>query len=226
MTDDPWIERNSRVPVVGIIAIVLIVAVVSFFLKPYVLPDSPVSVSSGNVQGRASASFAGTREVPLQQKAYLSATLSTRAGARTFTVDVPAQLLIITENGNREEVELHAEEDKLAATFEYNGRQSHVDVHPAERSLSYSEPGYSAVTIDLVLSEIVAWQGTFRFKNSQYLLQFYPAGSRAVISSDKIESVPLAQSGTLYAGIWTDGDTDRPITVDAEQHLAMVEEVY
>jgi hypothetical protein len=226
MADDPWIERNSRVPVIGIIAIVLIVAIVSFFLKPYVLPDSPVTVTSDNLQGRASASFAGMREVPLQQKAYLGATLSTPGGARMFTVDVPARMLIITEDGNREEIELSPKEDALVATFEYNGRSTRVDIRPTERTMAYSEPGYSAVTIDLVLSEVVTWQGIFNFRNSQYLFQFYPAGSRATISSDSIVNINLAQSGSLFTGTWNDGNNARPVTVDVEKRVATVEEVY
>jgi len=234
MADDGWLEPRTRIPFVGIIAIVLIVSVVAIFIKTQLgplFPASDITIQTSEdgapaVAGKASNSFAGIREVTLDRKERLQGIMSTTAGSRIYTIDVPAKLLTISDGASREEIILTSVDQELIATFEYADINTRIAIAPAERTMSYSEPGKSSYPTIIALGDITSYEGYFTFRNQNYLFQYFPAGDNAVITGSTQATVALTQSGTTYTGVWNDGKNERPVTVDMEELKATIEEVY
>jgi hypothetical protein len=227
---DSWIEPRTRIPFTGIVAMVIIVAVVAIFIKTQLAPffpasDVTVTDEQQNIGGRASASFYGMREVPLSKKAYLQGVLNTPTRGLTFTIDVSGQYMTIAQGERREEIQLHDEDGLMVAVFEYEGVQTQVGVDPIARTLKMNEPGKSVAFTEVGLSELLVYQGTFTLRNEQYLFQFSPAGPQAIISSNTVAHVPLTQSGSTYSGVWRT-DKSHPISIDTEKKVATIEELF
>jgi hypothetical protein len=229
---DSWIEPRSKIPFVGIIAIVVIVAVVAIFIKTQLGPLFPASdvkvetAGKANVAGHASASFYGMREVQLKQAEYLQGALVTGDRSIGITVDPASKLLIIAEGSRREEVQLHENGDKLSATFEYNGVQTTMDVSTADRYLTYVEPGRSVAQLQVPLSHGRRYQGLFTVRNRQYLLQFYPEANYATVIGNSADRIDLARTDATFAGNWDEAGKQHPVSIDAEKMIATIEEVY
>lgn len=227
---DDWLEPRTRIPFAGIIAMVLIVAVVAVFLNTQLRPFFPgdsvrVTSTAGsqeNVAGRASVSFAGLREIDLVRKERLEGSLGREGTSMRFTVDADAGLLTIAERGRVEEVVLNPGDDGMTATFEYDGAQVRVDIDG--RRLRLSSPG--AVPIDVTLAPVASYEGTFMFNNEEYLFQFFPAGGYALIGARETAQVSLASSGATYAGTWNDGRRTHPVVIDTVRLQATIEEIW
>ena len=228
---DSWIEPRTRIPFVGIIAMVIIVAIVAVFIKTQLGPmfpksDVKIEAESANAAGHASASFYGVREIQLQRTEYLQGVLSTSQRSMSIVVEPASKLLILTEGSRREEIKLHEDSDKIAATFEYDGVPTNIRVDPVSDYLLYTEPGKSAVQMQVPLSNNYRYQGFFTVRNRQYLFQFMPASGYATILGSSTDNVNLNVKGTTYTGIWDEAGKEHPVTIDATKMIATVEEIY
>jgi hypothetical protein len=222
-----WIEPRTKIPFVGIIAMVAVVAVVAIFIRTQIAPlfppsDVSVQASSQNIAGHASASYLGLREVPLYAKTYLRGVLNTPKQGITFTLDTSRKLLVIAAD-NREEVELQTHGDLLAATFEYNGAQTVVQVDPVSGVLKISSPGVSVGATQVNLAEYTVYEGLFTMRSKQYAIDFSSAGSYATIGTDIIQ---LTQDGAMYRGSWSESGKTHPVTINAESQEATIEDIY
>jgi hypothetical protein len=236
MAPDSWLEPRTRIPFVGILAIVIIVIVVAVFVKTQLgplFPPSDVHVQSASeapiATGRASSSFIGLREIALREKELLQGVLNTGSGARTFIIDTQGRLLIIDDSKTQEEILLKPSESDpgtLTAQFDYKNQQTRVDIDPIDAALRYSEPGKSVTPIMLGLGTLVTYEGTFRFRNEQYLFQFSPSSSEAVITGATPAVVPLVKDGHADSGTWQDGPNNRPVSINIATMQAVIEEVY
>ena len=162
MAEDRWLEPRTRIPLAGIVAIVLVVAVVAVFLKSQLaafFPETTISVTAGgaseaNVAGQASSSFDCLRQIALTRKERLHGILQQSSGAQRYTVDVPERLLTISRGDTQEEVVLTLETSGvLVAVFEYNGQPTRVDIDPLARELVVQSPGVTANLIAVPLCE-------------------------------------------------------------------------
>jgi hypothetical protein len=232
MAGDGWLESGTRIPFVGIIAIVVIVAVVALFVKVSfapLFPASDVTVEDGNAltgMVTGSESFYGIREIDLQRKELLRGTLTTPQESLIFTLDVPQKLLTIQHERNVEEIELHSLDERLTAAFEYYGQQAVVDIDPAKRELVFHLPQRNAQPITIMLSDTILYRGEFLFRSETHKLEFWPASTQATIKASRSARVQLEPKDNLYTGVWTDGKTNRPMTVDVQERVARIENIY
>jgi hypothetical protein len=225
-----WLESHTRIPFVGIIAMVIIVAIVAIFIKTQIGPlfpasDVKVETENGNVAGHASASFYGVREIQLKRTEYLQGVLNRNEHSLLLVVDPASKLLVIIEGSRREEIILHEDGDMFTATFEYNGVQTNVRVS-VDNYLLYTEPGKSAIQMRVPLSDGVRYQGYFTVRNRQYLLQFMPTQHSAAVIGSITNQIDLSLKNGIYAGVWDEAGKKHPITIDLSKMIATVEEVY
>ncbi len=237
MVEDRWLEPRTRIPLAGIVAIVLVVAVVAVFLKSQLgafFPETTISVTEGtpadaNIAGQASASssFDGLRQVPLERKERLHGILQQSSGARTYTVDVPERLLTISQGSSQEEVVLTVGTGGiLTGVFESAGKATRVDIDPLDRELVVQSPGVSANPITVPLTETLAYEGYFTYRNERLLLQYVPSGPSVRISGASIDTVPLTISDGILVGTWTRDTVEHPVTVDTSRSLATISAVW
>lgn len=224
---DGWLEPRTRIPFVGIIAMVIIVAVVAVFIKtqlsPLIFPEAEITVEDGNaLTGRAtSETFYGMREVELDRKELLRGSLQGRQGALTFTIDVPNQLLLLSNGERIEEIELQPAEGRLHATFSYNDVTAMLVADPADRSLSYSTE--STMPMTLRLSEHITYLGQFIYKGDEYAVEFTPAAGQLLIAG---KNIPLSNDGKFFSGTWMNGRVNKPVRIDTEKALLTIEDIY
>jgi hypothetical protein len=222
---DGWLEPRTRIPFIGIMAITVIVAVVAIFIRAQLaplFPESTVEVESGDaLTGRATSdTFYGLREIDLSRKELLQGTLQSREATK-FTVDAANRLL----NVNDEEVVLQPMDDRLIATFEYQGANTRVEIDGAERTLTLTRPGTSALTTVVQLSDIVVYRGSFTYRNQQHVLELQPATKIATIRGQDTATIQMAGDDKLY-GTWTEGKQKRPIIIDLKAREATIEDIY
>jgi hypothetical protein len=225
---DGWLEQRSRIPFAGIVAIVVIVAVVAVFLKAQmstVFPPGDLTVQSsptGNVVAEsASDSFYGEREVPLQRKEYLAGIMNTPSGATSFRVDYGARLLLVTRE-ETQEIQLVPVSDRLTATFTLESTQARVDIDGAARTLIFSEPG-KAVPATIALAELVTYQGSFLHKERSYPIAITPGAGEATIQG---ATFPISKTEDGYHGIWAAGKQHSPVTIAGDFSTITIEELY
>jgi hypothetical protein len=226
-----WLDPDTRIPFLGIIAMVIIVAVVAIFMKSQLAPFFPeatitVNEDTENLAGQASSSFYGTYEIPLSQKNYLQGVLSTPRRSMSFSIDVQNQLLIITQGDRQEEIELHDEDGKLVATFDYDEISTRVSIEPQEHLLHLSEPGKSISSIDVNLADNLLYSGELFLRNQEHYFQFSPGETYLFITSSNTVRIPLTAKGSLFSGIWEIGGKTYPITVDAEAKTITIEDLF
>ncbi len=233
MTEERWLEPKSKIPFVGIVAIVLIVAVVAIFIKTQLgpfFPASTVEVTEGTaantITGKASSSFIGLREIDLTQKELLSGVLNIRDRNIRFTIDVASQIMTIRDNGVTEEVMLDLKGDALSSTFEHNNQKTYVKIELSKRNLFYNEVDKMGVPVNIVLADITTYTGRFQYKNQNYLFTYQPLADEATISGITTSTITLTQENNIYVGAWQDGTSIKPITVDILKHKATIEDVY
>lgn len=223
---DSWMEPRTRIPFVGIVAMVLIVAVVAIFLKTQLeplFPKAEVTVEDETaLTGRAtSESFYGMREVDLHRQDVLAGSLSRKGGALTFSLDAEERMLTITDAGIEEEIILYPRDGLLKAYFEHNGIDSVIVIDPVARSLTFGSD--AATPIEIGLDDAIIYTGSFTHKGTQHKVVFTPAASEVVIGSD---SISLADDGRIFTGAWTTGKTSKPVTIDIAKELLTIEDVY
>ncbi|HIH25102.1 TPA: hypothetical protein HA251_08775 [Candidatus Woesearchaeota archaeon] len=239
MESDSWLEPRTRIPFVGIIAITLIVIVVAVFVKTQIGPLFPASditvQEAGNapaITGRAtsSSSFIGLREIDLQRQEYLRGVLNTGEGSQQFTADIPRRMLVIEREGVREEIILAPSSNDptiFTAIFDNNNLATRVDLDTGDLVLRYSEPGKSVGYTSITLGTVVTYEGTFKFRNQQYTIQFVPGSEEAIIAAGSVQTVvPLLEENGLYSGTWQDDRNIRPITINPKRLQAVIEDVY
>lgn len=237
MSEDRWVEPRARIPLAGIVAIVLIVAVVAVFLKTQlgaIFPTTTVQVTdaqganTANIAGRASGTFEGLREITLARKERLEGVLHTSDGARVFTVDVPARTLTVARDGQQEIFPLEpGANGALAAAFELDGVVTRIDVAALDRTLTYSRPGVSANPIAVPLVETLAYEGFFEYHGERLLLQYLPGKDAVRFTGAQTDLVPVtaADDGTL-AGTWVRDGTSHPVRVDTARLEATIADVW
>lgn len=239
MESDSWLEPRTRIPFVGIIAITLIVIVVAVFVKTQLGPLFPASditiKEAGNapaITGRAtsSSSFIGLREIDLQRQEYLRGVFNTGKGSRQFTADIARKILVIEQNGVREEIILAPSTNDptvFTAIFDNNNLATRIDLDTGDLVLRYSEPGKSVGYTSITLSALVTYEGAFKFRNQQYTIQFIPGSDEAVIAAGSVQArVPLNKENGLYSGTWQDDRNNRPVTINPKRLQAVIEDVY
>ncbi len=237
MPEDRWVEPRARIPLAGIVAIVLIVAVVAVFLKTQlgaIFPTTTVQVTdtqgtdTANIAGRASSTFEGLREIALARKERLEGVLQTGDGARVFTVDVPARTLAVTRDGRRETFPLElGANGALTAVFELDGVVTRIDVAALDRTLTYSRPGVSANPIAVPLVETLAYEGFFEYHGERLLLQYLPGQDAVRFAGAQTDLIPVATAGDgTLAGVWTRDDTSHPVRIDLTRLEATVADVW
>lgn len=211
-----WLEPRMRIPLVGIIAITVIVGIVALFLRAQLTENDvriqPPALEETNVRG--SASFQGQRQFSLTYKERLAGMLHSDRGAIAFTVDVPARLLTVKQDGREEEVLLQPTEDGtgLHATFERSGRDVTTVVYPGKRTLRYAD----GFPVDVTLSDAVSYEGGFLYDGERHAFRYLPSEDKAVIENGERWSVAL--DGTLE-GTWRDTHT---VSVDPEKQTATI----
>jgi hypothetical protein len=228
-----WLEERTRIPLAGIIAIVIIVGVVALFMRAeltrYVFPSSTVEVIDTAAEGanaRGSASFAGERDIPLAYKERLEGVLTTTEGSLSVQVDAAARSLTLVRDGEREEVILSPSEDGtgLVADFEFDATQTRVRVDPAARSLTLARDGLPVV---VTLTDAVSYDGAFTHAGKDYGLRFAPGGPSALVThGGGMVVVPLARAGQEYSGVWSESQGDHPVRIDAEKLVATIGELW
>ncbi|MDD9953121.1 MAG: hypothetical protein OXR66_02190 [Candidatus Woesearchaeota archaeon] len=226
MAKDGWLEQRTRIPFVGIIAIVLIVGTFAVVVHE----DDEFSVSgdrNGNadalLRGKASDSFVGVAGIELNKKERMHGVLNTPAYSLQFVVDYYGKLLTLHSNGKTEEVVLTATDDGLAATFERNGQTVRVDVYGAERVLVYKG---ATTPISVHLADTVQYEGFFLYRSGKYLFQFSPASDRVTITGDERYDVGVANQHGLYVGTWNENGNSHPILVDLAAMRAEAHDVW
>jgi len=225
MANDGWLEQRTRIPFVGIIAIVLIVAFTAAFFK---VPTNDFEISSTQdaLRGKASSSFQGERTVPLSYEERLQGLYSSSSGTTLYSVDVSSKVLYIKKT-NTEEVLLEVIQDGkgLTATFELQGIDTRVDIYPADEILYHTNLATGAVT-EIKLTETIGYEGIFVYNEEDYTFMFNPSGNYAQISAKNSYRVPLTETGHLYTGTWREYGNAHPVTVDTLRLVAVIEEVW
>jgi hypothetical protein len=213
---DRWLEPKTRIPFIGILAIVLVVAVVAVFTKSQLdrlFPESNVQVQEQRVVS-GSASFYGVREVKLERKELLSGVLSGKRTLR-FIVDVPDALLTIKENEIEEEIEMFRDGDALVATFEFMGHQTRVVI--TNGILTYSEPGVSVISDVVPLRETAEYRATVSLGGNA--MEVLVDRETLYIGAD---AIPLSFDGNYYRGQWG----KHPVTLNPKTQILTVEDFY
>lgn len=236
---DSWVEPRSRVPLAGIIGIVIVVAVVSLFLKTHMdtlFPGSQFVVEpelardgTSNTIGKAGQSFQGIREFPLSSSEVLRGTLQKSEDTFTFTVDVQEQHMIITKNGlHREEILLERTGDSLTAEFEYDNEETRVDVYPKRNSLQYSKPGVSNQPIDVAVAMVPIYRGRFLYEGIWYVLEFLQQSDTALITGEQAYIVALSeQQPGEFSGTWREDGSSHPVKISLQSPAsATVEDLW
>jgi len=233
MPEDRWVEPRARIPLAGIVAMVLIVAVVAVFLKTQlstIFPATTIQFTDGaseNVAGRASASFEGLREIALVRKERLTGLLHRIDGALVFTVDVPERLLTISRGATVEDVLLEPGEDgTLTAAFEHDGTATRVDVDTLARAMIFSKPGVTSNPITVPLTETLTYEGYFTYRSERLLYQYRP-GERAVrMLGSTADTVPLTEADGDLRGVWSRDGTEHLTMIDLDTLRATIAGVW
>ncbi len=235
MAQESWIEPKSRIPFIGIIAIVLIVAVVAVFVKIELgplFPKSDIQIQQDNsltgnaIAGKSSSSFLGLREIELTRKERLEGILNTPKHAVKFVIDVPEQIMTISEGTTTEEVVLSSDGQTLGATFDHNNQLTRVDISLSNKRLLYNEIGKSAVPPNIDLSDMITYEGTFIFKNVKYQFQYEPSSDEVTISGTTTSVIKITSEGSTFSGIWQNENINHPIIINMQEHQATIEDVY
>jgi len=223
-----WLEQRTRVPFVGIVAIVLIVAVVAIFLRvglEDILPDSEVTVrgvkgEDSNLLG--SATFSGSRQTYMTYVELLQGVLVTRDGSVALTISPIDKRLVLDHGTLHEEVLLDVTQDGLgfAATFEYNGEQVTFTVFPAEHEASWHQVGGLSVQTQLV--DVTRYKGEFLFNGIQHVVTVDPGDPHVVIEGEETSTVPLSPAGKLLTGTWRSANALHPIEMNVDTMLFTV----
>ena len=230
MARSGWLEPQTRIPFAGIVAMVLIVAVVAIFLKVQMgelFPDSTVEVRSAqeerNVAGLAASSYFGERKLALTDVSKLQGLLHTTQRQLAFLVH--EDTLTIIQGSQREEVLLIQRSDRLTASFEYNTNAVRVDVFPKQETLVWSEEGSSPVRVSL--SERITYESEFIADGTTYEFIFYPAGEYVTIQGPVLGyEISLLRKNGLYVGTWFENGNSHPVKVDPSVQTATIEEVW
>ncbi len=218
-----WLEQRTRIPFVGIIAIVVIVGIVAVFLRSGLsdlLPESKFTVTSASdgTNAAGSASFRGERAVPLTFESRLEGILVLEKRSVGLSVDAAGKRLYTTSDGLREEILLERTQDGLGltATFEYDGLPVVVTVYPSERTLDWRKVGGLGTTVQLV--EDTQYSGRFLFNGKQYTVRVEPGRPGVVIrTNDESANVNLRWMNRMLVGTWRSPDgASRPVEVDLD----------
>ncbi|MBR9700536.1 hypothetical protein GOV11_01585 [Candidatus Woesearchaeota archaeon] len=237
MARDSFLDSRTKIPFFGIVAMVLIVAIVAVSLRTQVaglFPESTVTVRSsdaitGNVVGSGSASFYGQREIPLVHKTRLRASMHQYDEILIFIVDEDARTARVSSGNLETTVALSPRNDGsgLTATFEFAGKNRRIDVFAMTGRLLYSEPGTSALVPELKLSDVVSYDGSFEYKNVQYGISFVPSGEYIMISGRSTESkISLVRQGSSYAGTWFESKKGHPLKLNPGDRTVVLENMW
>jgi hypothetical protein len=225
---ESWIEPRTKIPLVGIISMVLIVVVVAIFMKTQLsalFPSADVRVESErqNTVGSSSASFYGEREVILTKTVYWQGILQTPSQVLRIQINTNKLLMLLTENSVQEEIMLTQQEGNLVASVERDGVQTLLIFDPITGQLRMSQPGQEIGVTTVQLSQAPLYEGSFTLRNEDHDFVFSPSGSYALVAGSR---VTLAQSEELYTGMWKYAGKMRPIRVNAENGIATISEIY
>ncbi len=229
MRKSGWLEQHTRIPFAGIIAMVLVVAVVAVFLKlqmDSLFPESEVKVQSEQeannaLTGMVTASFQGMRKVPLTEVNRLSGMLHQTDRQLKFTVD--QDILFIEDGGLKEEFVLESGLGYKSASFDYKGKYVRVDIFSDRNFLFFIEPGRSG-PVRVALANEKSFQGNFQYMERLWQFQYYPGGNYVLI--DGGSNIRLVRKGDLYVGTWFERGRSHPIRVDPVEQVATIEEVW
>jgi hypothetical protein len=226
-----WLEPHTRIPLAGIIAMVVIVAVVAIFVKTQLsplFPESEITIqqeSDSNIAGSASASFYGDREIPLARVGYLQGTVTDRSGTATYRVDTAARMLYL-QRGTTEEIVLRQEGDLLIASTEQDGVPTNYVVEPVRERLAISKPGTSSLVLQVALRETVTYRGAFSLRGRECFIDALTAEDAALIHCDGTDRVELERADDALTGVWEERGKEHPMRVDLNERIATISDVY
>lgn len=231
-----WFEPRTRIPLAGMLAMVLIVAVVAVFLKTQlaaVFPDSTVQVTSTaenpdgfNTAGRASATFEGLREVRLQRIDEVQGVLAVNGPALRMTFNPDSSLLTLTRQGRVEEVVMESTASGYVAVFEYENSQVRVEIDGSLRSLHYVSDAVGLAPVAVALAPVTTYEGEFMMNGDSVRFQLLPASNIARLTGVSTWDVSLVATENGFSGSWNDGARTRPVTISTSTLIATIEEVW
>ena len=235
MADDGWLGGRQKIPFAGIVAIVIIVAVVAIFIKTQLtpfFPESKMTVEAGNIAGKGSSdSFAGEVNVPLEEQYFKEGKLHLGQNTIAFKVNIAKSILHVETQGKTTDIILEQRDNKLFTQFEddIDHVQTLVTMNNLDPVvLTYVQMGKSAVPITVALRDSINHRAEFSVRGEAFIFELDTATEIVTIKHKTTEEIQLYRVGEKLEGTWIKGNSERHITVSkADGKLtAKIESIY